>query len=181
MLYLLKASILHTARILMIIRLYSKYYTTSKINVVKYKKNYHEVMKYRKTFSKLYSSKCSYYYLLMHQHRKCVEYAGERMEKIFLKPQGLFYYPGCIGQWISQHGVRCGWSQWPAKCPWCRQRTLACLAPQVSTSMTPATDHFICSNSSKAREDLSSWFSCETNTHHILITVTTFYTNTVQM
>lgn len=48
-------------------------------------------------------------------------------------------YPGCTGLWIFPHGVRCGWSQLPAKCPWSRQQTPVCPASPVKTSRTPAT------------------------------------------
>lgn len=48
---------------------------------------------------------------------------------------------GCIGQWISQHGVRCEWNQLLAKFPWCRRLTLVSPAPLMRTWWTQAMDH----------------------------------------
>lgn len=73
---------------------------------------------------------------------------GALSDKIFFSKSflSLNNCPGCIGQWISQHGVRCGWSRLPAKFPWCRQLTPASPAPQVKTWWTQAMDHLSCSN-----------------------------------
>lgn len=60
-------------------------------------------------------------------------------------------HPGCTGLWIFLRGVRCGWSRWPAACPWSRQRTPACPASPVKTSRTPATDRLGYSSRSRSR------------------------------
>lgn len=57
----------------------------------------------------------------------------------------LINLPGCIGQWISLHGVRCEWNQLPARFLWCKQLTLVSPASQMRTGWTRVMDHWACS------------------------------------
>lgn len=58
----------------------------------------------------------------------------------------LINSPGCIGQWISLHGVRCEWNQLPARFRWCRWLILVSPASKMRTGWTQAMDHWACSN-----------------------------------